>query len=223
LLAGVLIGAIILIGYVTVGRYIPRLISKISASRGQNDSQTDATETEPAELATQEEDAAQPAQEEAVPAKKPVRRSGEPVDLSLGVYRSMGSLRQAQRKAESLGLVTEYSKKEEEQSVWSVGTGASGAREDADRKASGIRSLGIPASVSGGASGRYGISCGSFPSEEAAQKRAIALKASGYGGHVSQSKRKQVTYSLRVKNIPADKADEIIGKLKEMGLRVREL
>lgn len=223
LLAGVLIGGIILIGYVTISRYLPGLMDRISSPSGPNNppATTPPPPTPPAPAPPQKTPTP-PAHIAPQPVAPPRPSSGEPVDLFLGSYRSMSALRKAQKKAEELGLVTEYSKKDEEQSSWSVSTGASGTREDADRKARGIRSLGIPAHVSGGSNGRWGISCGSASTQEAAQKRSIALRASGYGGHVSQNKRKQTTYTLRAKNVPANKKDEILEKLKEAGFRARE-
>lgn len=211
ILIGILIGALFLGSWVALDNFMPDWKDRLSEWYGNLPSLTSLFD---------KEEPPPPEPEKPAPPEPVVL---PPVDIQLGKYTSTKRLKRAQKKANEMGLETEYSKKQEKKTKWGVSCGAASTREAADRKARGIRALGIPASVSGGKGGRYYLYCGTLSSESAAKRRAIALRASGYPASVRKRETKKNTYTLKAKNVPADKKDETIEQLKEKGFKPKVL
>ena len=207
ILLGFLIGFGLVALFMLAVRFLPDLKEKLNERKKQNQTASQSQAT-PASPETMTDTTTVP--------------SDSNVDLLLGTFTSSRALEAAQTKAEQLGLTTKITQKTQDATVYVVSSSASGTQENANRIVSGIRSVGIPASLSGGSEGRWSISCGESPTEDDAKKRAIALRASGYPGLVSQQTRKKTTYTLMVVNVANDRKNEIMSKLKQAGLNVRE-
>jgi len=207
ILLGFLIGFGLVALFVLAARFLPALKEKLNNQKIQNQ--------------TNSQSQVIPASPETMPDTTNVP-SDSNVNLFLGTFASNRALEAAKSKIERLGLTAKITQKTQEETVYVVSSSASGSQADANRTVSGIRAVGIPASIIGGSGGKWTISCGEFPTEAEAKKRAIALRASGYSGRVSPQTTKKTVYTLMVVNVANDRKNEIMSKLKQAGLNVRE-
>lgn len=155
-----------------------------------------------------------PPEEPPIPPEPEVVKLARPATIIIGKYTSSNKVKKARRKIEKLGFVVDMTTKKEKKTYWSVSAGSKPTREEANRRAAGIRSLGIGASVGG--RGPFYISCGRYTSESKARKKSLTLRASGYPGRVRKSEKETKKYTLLIKGIETqEELDETVDILKE--------